>query len=207
MITGFNTDVKHKSRVFHVQTEDKGRGNPKIETLVYMGGEILDSCRTTYEAEKSTMTEDEIIQLMEAQHKRVIKSIKIGKYDSEEEFGDELVSDRGMDEIVLNFLEKDQPQDPLRMEMLEHPPVQPGAPITLRMVARSSKSGTPIELANVVIKLVSTVQKPQILAKGDTDKEGQYAATVYIPELGSGTHALVIQAISDQGNAEHRISI
>jgi hypothetical protein len=26
--TGYNTDVKHKSRVFHVQTEDKGEGNP-----------------------------------------------------------------------------------------------------------------------------------------------------------------------------------
>ena len=64
MITGFNTDVKHKSKVFHVQTEDKGRNNPKIETLVYMGGEILDSYRTTYESDKKDMTEEEIIQLM-----------------------------------------------------------------------------------------------------------------------------------------------
>jgi len=38
MITGFNTDVKHGAKVYHVQTEDKGRNNPKIETLVYVGG-------------------------------------------------------------------------------------------------------------------------------------------------------------------------
>ena len=38
MITGYNTDVRHGNRIFHVQTEDKGLGNPKIETLIYVGG-------------------------------------------------------------------------------------------------------------------------------------------------------------------------
>ena len=32
MVTGFNTDVEHAGRVYHVQTEDKGAGNPLIET-------------------------------------------------------------------------------------------------------------------------------------------------------------------------------
>ena len=41
MITGFNTDIKHNEKVYHVQTEDKGVGNPYIESLVYVGGEIL----------------------------------------------------------------------------------------------------------------------------------------------------------------------
>ena len=38
MITGFNTDVKYKGTVFHVQTEDKGVANPIIESLIYKGG-------------------------------------------------------------------------------------------------------------------------------------------------------------------------
>src|SRR5262245_21768907 len=38
VITGYNTDVKHGGKVFHVQTEDKGAKNPIIETLVYVGG-------------------------------------------------------------------------------------------------------------------------------------------------------------------------
>ena len=42
MVTGYNTDVEHDGRVYHVQTEDKGTDNPMIETLVYRGGEILD---------------------------------------------------------------------------------------------------------------------------------------------------------------------
>jgi hypothetical protein len=40
MITGFNTDVKYRGVVYHVQTEDKGTTNPLIETLIYKGGEI-----------------------------------------------------------------------------------------------------------------------------------------------------------------------
>ena len=43
VITGFNTDVKYRGVVYHVQTEDKGEANPLIETLIYKGGEILGS--------------------------------------------------------------------------------------------------------------------------------------------------------------------
>lgn len=207
MITGFNTDVKHKSKVYHVQTEDKGRNNPKIETLVYMGGEILDSHRSEYDQDKSTLTEEEIVGLMETQHKKVIKSIKLGKYDGEEAFDQELVSDRGLDELIQEFLESDETVDPIALEMLDKPEVKPGTPLTFRMVAKGSKSGDPIELVTILIKLVSTIQKPQVLAKGDTDKEGQYAATVFIPHLGSGTHSVVIQAISSQGTAEFQLPL
>ena len=48
MITGFNTEVEHDSKVYHVQTEDKGLENPYIESLVYMGGAIIFSKRTDY---------------------------------------------------------------------------------------------------------------------------------------------------------------
>ncbi len=47
MITGFNTDVEYEGRVFHVQTEDKGRTNPVVESLVYSGGEIVASRRAS----------------------------------------------------------------------------------------------------------------------------------------------------------------
>ncbi len=49
MITGFNQDVSYKGTVYHVQTEDRGKGNPLIETLIYVGGEIVASRRTSYE--------------------------------------------------------------------------------------------------------------------------------------------------------------
>ena len=46
MITGYNTDVRHGAVGFHVQTEDKGRSNPCVDSLVYVGGQVLASKRT-----------------------------------------------------------------------------------------------------------------------------------------------------------------
>ena len=40
MITGFNTDIRHNDKVYHIQTEDKGLQNPYIESLVYVGGAV-----------------------------------------------------------------------------------------------------------------------------------------------------------------------
>ena len=82
MITGYNTDVRHGNRIFHVQTEDKGLGNPKIETLIYMGGEILDNYRSSYEellGGGAPVPEAVIQERMDEQHKAVIRDIKNGK--------------------------------------------------------------------------------------------------------------------------------
>ena len=48
MIVGYNTDIKYRDEVFHIQTEDKGENNPTVETLVYHSGEILVSRRISY---------------------------------------------------------------------------------------------------------------------------------------------------------------
>ncbi len=37
MVTGFNTDVQHDGKIYHVQTEDKGVDNPLIEIVLPVG--------------------------------------------------------------------------------------------------------------------------------------------------------------------------
>ena len=82
MITGFNTDVKHKNRVFHIQTEDKGEANPYVESLVYVGGEILATKRTSYAEVVQTGRDDHAVQdLMEQQHRTMIAAIQRGRFD------------------------------------------------------------------------------------------------------------------------------
>ena len=78
MITGFNTDVKHRNRVFHIQTEDQGESNPYVESLVYVGGEILATKRTSYaEVIKTGARDDHAVQdLMEQQHRTMIAANK-----------------------------------------------------------------------------------------------------------------------------------
>ena len=103
MITGFNTDVKCRGVVYHVQTEDKGEANPLIETLIYKGGEILASRRLPY-GDLIQNREDEaaITKLMEDQHKGMIMEVKRGKFDPGSE--KTLVEDLSLDEIVLAYL-------------------------------------------------------------------------------------------------------
>src|ERR1700730_3779979 len=83
MITGYNTDVRHNEVVFHVQTEDKGAGNPFIESLVYVGGQVLASKRANYaDLLAEGRDEKEIIALMDHQHRTMIAAIRHGKFDA-----------------------------------------------------------------------------------------------------------------------------
>ncbi|HET9210544.1 MAG TPA: hypothetical protein VFR03_09100 [Thermoanaerobaculia bacterium] len=82
MITGYNTDVRHGEVVFHVQTEDKGVSNPYIESLVYVGGQVLASKRASYaEMIAEGKEEKEIVALMDHQHRTMIAAIRHGKLD------------------------------------------------------------------------------------------------------------------------------
>ena len=83
MITGYNTDVRHGEVVFHVQTEDKGVSNPFIESLVYVGGQVLASKRASYaEMLAEGREEKEIVALMDHQHRTMIAAIRHGKLDA-----------------------------------------------------------------------------------------------------------------------------
>ena len=107
VITGFNSDVKYKGKVYHVQTEDKGTENPLIETLIYKGGEILASRRLPYaDMIEGDDTEAAISHLMEEQHNTMILEVKRGSYAPAGDAApaEERSEDLSLDEIVLTFL-------------------------------------------------------------------------------------------------------
>jgi len=75
--------VKHETKMFHVQTEDRGLANPVVESLVYVGGEILLSKRSAY---KDLITGDRVDEkalreMMDLQHRRVIEAVRRGRLD------------------------------------------------------------------------------------------------------------------------------
>jgi hypothetical protein len=82
MITGFNTDVKHEGSVYHVQTEARGRENPVLESLVYIGGTIIAKKISPYsDQHRQGATEDAIASLLRRQHQIVIAAIKAGRIE------------------------------------------------------------------------------------------------------------------------------
>jgi hypothetical protein len=86
MLTGFNTDFRYKGTVYHVQTEDNGLNNPVIVTLLYRGGAILASRKTSYgDILKFNKLEQVVREIMEEQHKQVIKDLVAGQFTAKEE--------------------------------------------------------------------------------------------------------------------------
>jgi hypothetical protein len=82
MVLGFNHNVTYKGEVFHVQTEDSGVNNPHIITLLYRGGVILCSKKTSYaDIVKMDNLDSVVEELMKAQHKELMRRLKSGEFD------------------------------------------------------------------------------------------------------------------------------
>jgi hypothetical protein len=85
MITGSNTNVRHRGKLFHIQTEDSGRRNPHVISHLYHGGTILASQKTRYsellDLESENLDKD-VRLLIEEQHKLMLERLKTGVYDA-----------------------------------------------------------------------------------------------------------------------------
>jgi hypothetical protein len=203
MITGYNTDVRHGNRVFHVQTEDKGQSNPKIETLIYVGGEILDSYRSSYEdlLANPPVGETAIQERMDEQHRAVIRDIKNGKYDltPPDQLEQQAFNDRPLDQAILEFLQQEGDVDTL--ELVLDKPLKPtfGNPFQVQIRARLCQSQSPVGGAEVNVKLVSSLKKATGLLSGRTGPDGFFVGEVQLPPSQPGQCAVVISCSSDQG--------
>jgi hypothetical protein len=80
---GFNNNVRHKDRIFHIQTEDSGVLRPHINTHLFVdGGRIIKSMRTDYSAELgATDLAGVVRQLMKQQHKAMFLALRAGTLD------------------------------------------------------------------------------------------------------------------------------
>jgi hypothetical protein len=83
-LLGFNTNVRHKGRVFHIQTEDSGISHPHIITHLFAdGGRILKSIKTPYgELLEQPDWVPQVKKIMQDQHKAMFIALRDGQYDS-----------------------------------------------------------------------------------------------------------------------------
>jgi len=83
MLPGYNHNVTYKGVAFHIQTEDSGVSNPHIITLLYSGGNILARKKTSYaDIIKHERLTDVVRELMQDQHKHMLKDLKNGVFDN-----------------------------------------------------------------------------------------------------------------------------
>jgi hypothetical protein len=83
MVVGFNHNFRYKGVVYHVQTEDGGLKSPNIITLLYRGGNILASKKTSYaDITRVDNLERTVEALMKDQHREMLRRLKDGELDS-----------------------------------------------------------------------------------------------------------------------------
>ncbi|MEW6364417.1 MAG: hypothetical protein AB1714_07235 [Acidobacteriota bacterium] len=207
MITGFNTDIKHKGQVYHIQTEDKGLSNPVIESLVYKGGEILATRRSSYKDQLDEgFDEKELTKLMEEQHRRVIFDIQNGRLDSKEGNLLEGSDERTLDELVIEYLATLLGGERLKIKLPDSLDILPGLPTEFVVSTRKDLTLEPVPGSRVTVDLVVS-DKTHSLFVGITDRFGKTTARFTVPESIGEDAMLVISAASERGQAECRHAI
>ncbi len=130
-VSGFNHNITHRQRVYHVQTEDSGVNNPTIVTLLYVGGNILAQKKTSYaELLGAPNLAEQVRQRMEEQHKEMLYAVRAGRYDGTDMANAARAYQPGQ-------LADDEPKAPPRAPA---PPVAP-LPIPLLELAPVEASG------------------------------------------------------------------
>ncbi len=83
-LLGFNNNVRHRGRIFHIQTEDSGVKFPRIVTHLFAdGGRIVKTTRTDYSQhlEKADMA-TVVRGMMKEQHKGMFAALRAGDLDN-----------------------------------------------------------------------------------------------------------------------------
>jgi hypothetical protein len=119
MVAGFNHNIRYRGELFHVQTEDSGRANPHIVTLLYRGGTIIGSAKTGYaDILKTNELELVVESIMKEQHQAMMRRLKGGEFDGRlfpaasappaQSTPPKSPVTRSLDEVILDYLIRDE---------------------------------------------------------------------------------------------------
>jgi hypothetical protein len=82
-VLGFNNNVRHRGRIFHIQTEDSGVRFPRIVTHLFAdGGRIIKTTKTDYSEHLERVDLAQVVRgMMKEQHKAMFTSLRSGVFD------------------------------------------------------------------------------------------------------------------------------
>ena len=203
MITGHNTDVQFRGRVYHVQTEDKGVRNPVIETLIYSKGQVIQAIRSSYaDLVGDTFNDADLVARIEAQHRNCIRDVRNGRYDPD-------VASRGgaemtLDELVLEALQSHAGGNPLELVMLTDVAFFEGTSVIVDLQARLGGAPEAAGGAQVKARLQGGSGVSQSLFTGKVGEDGRLTLVLEVPAVDDPPGTVIIQAEIADSAAELR---
>jgi len=105
MLIGYNTNVTHKGKTYHVQTEDSGPSKHTLVTLLYHEGAILRSKKTTYAGIIGLPDfKERLKDLMKEQHKEMLKELIAGESSGEPALEDQAAPPSAVEDGEIRHL-------------------------------------------------------------------------------------------------------
>lgn len=221
VLTGFNTDIEHSGTTYHVQTEDKGRSNPLVESLVYTSGEILYTRRTPYDdLVEQDVDREAVATLMERQHRSIVDAVQsgglarlTGKIEEISADDDTTITQRGqepvaeaepsLDQVILDYLEAQRDNAHLILRAAIEHDFAYGNTTSVSVSAVDSIDHAPQAGVKVSVLFKSTAEPRRlVLTEGETSDDGTFSAEAAVPDFAGGTSAVVITAESELGRSE-----
>lgn len=191
MSSGFNTDVTHGERVFHVQTEDRGPQHPTIDTLVYQNGRILHRHSYNYSelAASAAFSAEMLRERVEIQHREAIESLRSGAIDAE----------------IAASEEKAIRAAGIQVQLLNATSWLAAGKVSLELGVVRRADSRPVAGAHIAASIDGALSDGH--HSGTSDDQGRAKIVFDLPSLGKGDLALVIKALSDSSKDEIRFSM
>lgn len=153
MISGVNSSVRFGGEDFHVQTEDRGRKNPIIESMIYQGGAIIGTKKTSYKEFLGSTSFDEqtLHAMLEKQHYSIVQAIRSGRVSARRQERERVkaqplaIPSASLPhvEFFSNVLEQDSPDglQEIRLRIVEPPDAKavPDTPVAIELFGGGTK--------------------------------------------------------------------
>jgi hypothetical protein len=189
-IFGFNTDVRHGETVYHVQSEAR-QAELLMQTMVFVKGQCIGKHIVSYanKAAEPGFSEEEIHELIKAQHKGVIGAISEGRVDS-----------------VLGTTQEihDTGESGLSLKWTKAEPNSADASITMHFQVTDAGQG--VSGAEVVSRAGSGADA-KIIASATTDAQGNAEMRIPIDEELRRESAITVHATHNGKSATRRFKL
>lgn len=177
MIFGFNTDVKHQDKVYHVQSEAREHER-LLQTQVFVRGRCIGKLATPYQqsGQEDSTSEKQLEQSLRAQHKSVLDAIREGRIEG-----------------VLGRPDQEIPKTPSGLKLQWTNAGAPRSEDALMVRIVVSESESPVEGAKVTARLRRAEGDP-VYCQATTDSSGAAELKLGAVEPGLSDSDILVQA-------------
>jgi len=187
MIFGFNTDVKHGSTVYHVQSEAREHERV-LQTQVFVRGRCIGKLAVSY-AEKTAepdFSEKQMEKMLRTQHKSVLDAVKEGDLET-------ILRKQDTDPAAASVENKpavDRTGN-LQVEWLNADSLHANGALLIRLMVTEGSSA--VEGAQVTSR-INVAEGSSLYSQGVTDASGTAELSISPGRRGLGDSTILVQA-------------